>query len=99
VQEWKSGKIYDDHEDQRNLYGVGAIGMWDVPEAVVTTYYIDQRKQMTLRLTRPQAKLVGWRFAERVEAMGRDRHLNPRPGYYCRWCNFSRFKNGPCKVG
>jgi CRISPR/Cas system-associated exonuclease Cas4 (RecB family) len=99
VQEWKSGKEYDDHEDQRNLYAVGALGMWPVKYANVTTYYMDLRKKKTLRLDRPQAKLAGWRFAERVEAMGRDKHLTPRPGYYCRWCPFSRFVGGPCKVG
>src|SRR5207342_3063709 len=45
VQEWKSGKEYDDHEDQRNLYGVGALGQWPVDYATVTTYYMDLRKK------------------------------------------------------
>lgn len=100
VQEWKSGKIYDDHADQRHTYGSGLLLLW--PELVkveVTTYYIDQGKTRSVHIDPPRATVLRWHLKERLEVMESDKDFAPRPGYYCGWCSFSRLKGGPCKVG
>ena len=101
VLEWKSGKVYDDHEDQRQLYAIGALVLHPkASEAVATTHYIDQRGLTTnTRMDRKRANLMAWHFNERLETMERDTRFGPRPGFYCRWCPFSRYKGGPCKAG
>jgi CRISPR/Cas system-associated exonuclease Cas4 (RecB family) len=99
VQEWKSGKVYDHHVDQRALYAVGAHGEWPVTMAHVSTYYIDRGTKKTLWVDSQKRKMLVGRFNQRLELMGNEKIFAPRPGQYCRWCDYSRFKGGPCKVG
>jgi hypothetical protein len=100
VQEWKSGKVYDDHASQRKIYGLGALLIWpNVPEVEVTTYYIDQKHNEPLLLKRPEVTMLVWQLQQRLEKMAEDRYFAPRPGRYCFWCDYSKRKGGPCKVG
>lgn len=100
VGEWKSGSPKDTHVDQRKLYALGALRRWLVDEVHVTTYYFED--------TAPPERLVVKSTAEdklralwhgRVEQMKNDKILAPNPGDQCRWCDYSRMKGGPCKVG
>lgn len=43
----------------------------------------------------PKRKL---KWERRVKAMLSDETFAPRPGYYCKWCPWSRDKEGPCPV-
>lgn len=100
VQEWKSGKMYDDHLAQRQLYGIGAFHVWPKVETVIAkTHYLDLGQTASVALTRKNATLLTWHFNERLEQMERDKRFGPRPGIYCRWCPFSRYKGGPCRAG
>lgn len=98
VGEWKSGKPKDSHGDQRMLYALGAIKAWLADEVRVTTYYLED--------TAPPNRLVVKSSAEeklkdlwrgRVETMQGDQICAPRPGYYCRWCDYAASKGGPCQ--
>ena len=101
IDEWKSGKVYDDHVDQRKIYILGALAAYPkAREAVAITHYIDQKgRPEETRATRQHAKLIAWHFNERLEVMERDTTYGPRPGFYCRWCPYSRWKGGPCRAG
>lgn len=100
IPEWKSGKVWDDHKDQRRLYAIGALAQWPEAEtAMVTTYYLDQGKKVSVLVDRPQGTMLVGQFNERLEKMENERHFAPRPGNYCRWCDFSRYRGGPCRVG
>lgn len=100
IQEWKSGKQYDDHADQRNIYGMASLIKWpDLQEAHVVTHYIDLNKKVPVQIDRTRAMLLQWHLTERLEVMEKDKVFAPRPGYYCGWCSFSKLKGGPCKVG
>lgn len=99
VQEWKSGKVYEDHASQRKIYGMGALIIWpNATEAEVTTYYIDQKHHEPLLVKRPDLTLMAWQLKQRLEKMAEDKYFAPRPGKYCFWCDYSRKKGGPCKV-
>lgn len=100
IQEWKSGKEYEDHLDQREIYGASSLVAWeDYEKAEVTTYYLDLGKHRVTHVDRHYAKLVLDKLNGRVERMASDRVFSARPGYYCNWCSFSRFRGGPCRVG
>lgn len=101
IPEWKSGKIYDDHLDQRQIYVIGALALYPLAkEAIATTHYIDQQGlAVPTRMDRQRAILMAWHFTERLEVMEKDKRFGPRPGFYCRWCPFSKFKGGPCHAG
>src|SRR5262245_46054980 len=101
IQEWKTGKEYDDHFDQREIYSAVVLAAWpEFENTVATTFYIDQKgKPRTLQTDRQQGKLVIDNLNGKLERMASDKVFPPRPGYYCRWCDFSRYKGGPCRVG
>jgi hypothetical protein len=99
VQEWKSGKVYEDHASQRRIYGMGALILWpNATEAEVTTYYIDQKHNEPLLVKRPELTLMAWQLQQRLEKMAEDKWFAPRPGKYCFWCDYSKKKGGPCKI-
>ena len=100
VPEWKSGKVYDEHAAQRKAYAIGGFALYpEVQRIRVTTYYIDQKKKVTLRADRQGRKLLVWALAQRLKVMETDKHFAPRPGRYCFWCDYSKRKGGPCPVG
>lgn len=99
IQEWKSGRVYPEHEDQRRTYAHGSFAEWPQLEEVnVSTYYIDQGHSEELQAKRPDVKVMAWQLQQRLETMENDKHFAPRPGRYCNWCDYSKKKGGPCRV-
>lgn len=101
VAEWKTGKPWDEHKEQRLLYALGALRwMHYSTEVQVTTYYLDNTSepQRTIVKRTAEEKLKAL-WNERATVMLNDDILAPRPGFYCRWCSYSKDKGGPCRVG
>ena len=98
--EYKTGKEYDDHVHQKQLYAMVLMLLFpDVPEVVVEGIYIDQGKRVPTTYSR--AHLNSMKFHWKLEI---DKMFVPiypaRPGMHCRWCPKSHKHNdGPCKVG
>lgn len=98
LHEWKTGKMYDDHDEQRRLYFLFAAVKW--AEAVkfrIQSYYFDLGKKKTLEATREELEPIREDFNTRVHIMSNDDIMAPRPGFYCRWCDYSKDKGGPCR--
>ena len=98
--EWKTGKVYDDHVNQRRLYLALALSMFPgVQKATIETIYADQDHAQSSELDRSglEAEQKYWR--EAVVPMLTDTFFSPRPGGHCRWCAFSKDKGGPCIAG
>lgn len=98
IGEWKSGKPKDTHADQRKMYAMAGLKNWLAKSVEVTTYYLED--------TAPPARLTvadtAWPkltalWTERRDLMIRDEICAPRPGFYCRWCEFANSKGGPCR--
>lgn len=98
IGEWKSGKPKDTHSDQRKMYAVAGLKMWMAKTVEVTTYYLEDTAPPARLVVHESAwdKLVGM-WGERRNLMMRDEICAPRPGFYCRWCDYSVSKAGPCK--
>jgi hypothetical protein len=97
IGEWKSGKVWEDHGLQRDIYLVmGLCTYTKSDEAHIATIYIDQGFDVTAKLERKdlEAKKIEW--TKRVEPMLNDTFFSPRPGQHCNWCSFSNRKGGPC---
>lgn len=98
IGEWKSGKPKDTHSEQRKMYAMGGLKAWLADRVEVTTYYLED--------TAPPARFTASATAfpkltslwsERRDLMIRDKMCAPRPGFYCRWCDYAASKGGPCK--
>lgn len=97
VQDWKSGKIYDDHYQQGEFYSACLLG--SVPEAVevkATFIYTDLKKEQNRTYHRDQIESLRTRWTARVERMERDTDCVPTPSFKCDWCPYSKKKGGPC---
>jgi hypothetical protein len=99
VYEWKTGKMYGDHYDQRELYAVKM--MCKYPEAKmveVTGVYFDLKKNSNT-YTHPHyyqpLKVEHWdgKFLQ----IRRDEEFVPNPSYGCRFCHFRKDNGGPCE--
>jgi len=96
--EWKTGKMYDDHDEQRRIYILfSAVAYPDVEETRIRSYYFDLDKMKELVVRREEMEPIRTDFNARLHIMEGDTVMAPRPGYYCSWCDFSKAKGGPCK--
>jgi hypothetical protein len=102
----KTGKFdlrrAEDYVEQLQLYGAaGFARMPTVTQVTARLLYTD------LGITYPETTPLVWDtkqgaklrdiWNKRVRPMLNDTRFPPRPGYYCRWCDFSKAKGGPCK--
>jgi CRISPR/Cas system-associated exonuclease Cas4 (RecB family) len=99
VQEWKTGKMYDDHEEQRKINLLFSRACWVASTYTIQTYYFDLGKKKKLVLTHEELDDVRRELEPRLTIMENDDILAPRPGHYCNWCSYSRYKGGPCRKG
>jgi hypothetical protein len=96
--DWKTGKIYPDHVDQKQLYA--AMVSAEHPDALEIKsihVYVDLNKNTEQSYHRdwiPNIK-AGWDV--RIERVARDEQHMPSPGYHCTWCGYSRKIGGPCR--
>ena len=98
IGEWKSGKPKDTHADQRSLYAMIGMRYWYADIVRVTTYYLEdtlppQRTTLNSEEGFNRLKTI---WMSRIETMQRDQMCSPRPGFYCRFCDFSKSAGGPC---
>lgn len=96
----KTGKRYDSHKDQAELYTVGAFLRH--PELLtldVEMWYIDQKSIDRIEYDRRELPSLVRKWDDRAKELFRDRNFYPRPTTKCAWCSFSKSKGGPCKYG
>ena len=94
--EWKSGKIWDDHPLQRNLYLIFGLSVYSAPSARITTVYTDLEHGIEDILNRSDLEKHRAEWKSRITPMLKDTFFSPRPGQHCAWCPFSTRKGGPC---
>lgn len=99
--DWKTGKVYDSYEDQKQLFAIAAF--WRNPKLEkVTGYWVYLDHEVVhdatfLREQIPQLTEVWMGNAAMMEA---DQAFLPKPSNdTCRFCNFSWKKGGPCNAG
>lgn len=93
----KTGKLHEEHKQQRSLYAIGGFLMF--PDAVRVTakhWYLDLGREEKDSWERKQLDTLKREWLKRTKAMLNDTTFAPRPGDYCRWCAFSKAKAGPC---
>lgn len=96
--DWKSGKIYYDHVDQKLLYA--AMVSTEHPEALEIRsihVYVDLGKNTEQVYHRDQIPAIIQRWDQRIADVAHDSEYIPSPGYHCRWCGYSKIIGGPCR--
>jgi hypothetical protein len=102
VYDWKTGKIYPEHKDQRELYS--AIIMSADPTVDVVQFYhcyFDQHENRSQEIHREHLPKIKERWSKKMAEVA-DAHpltLVPKPQFLCEWCGYRKAIGGPCKFG
>jgi CRISPR/Cas system-associated exonuclease Cas4 (RecB family) len=99
VFELKTGKIYPEHYDQRELYAVKVQALLkDAKMIKVTGIYLDLKKNSPTYLHPhyyQEPKIELW--ASKFRTILRDELFIPNPTFSCRFCHFRKDNGGPCE--
>lgn len=98
IYEWKTGKVYDDHIQQRYLYGlVGLLLFPQIPEVEVQGVYFDQGDHPPVdTYHRDGLDFMKEEWSTRFRLIEEDEIHATNPSYLCKFCDFSKAKGGPC---
>jgi hypothetical protein len=110
VIDWKSGKLHSfeskpEYAGQVDLYAVaGLIAFPQVDVAYPSLYFVDHEVQVSAPEGQPKAEKTRKELAKaqkfwdkQAKPMLTDTMFPPRPGSACRWCHFTKNKEGPCE--
>lgn len=98
--DWKTGKIYPDHDDQKHLYATAILSAHgDVRHVRTEHVYIDIGKRREARFSRDELPGMQKHWEARAKFLGLTdpADMVPNPGMHCRWCPFSAKAGGPCR--
>lgn len=104
VYDWKTGKEYDEHFDQKELYALGTLAEKPEEKSISSIHvYLDlgkqtkrdyHRDQMHARRARWEARVAKLRsYLADINGPG----WIMEPNFRCRFCAFSKAAGGPCK--
>lgn len=106
IVDWKTGKVHDEHRQQRSLYATGGLQLVQLgklaggdPKTVLTArhVYLDWPDTgAEERFTMKDLTGLKREWAARTKEMMEDTEFRARTGYHCRWCKFRKSAGGPC---
>lgn len=101
VYDWKTGKEYDDHGSQREIYAVAASSLYpDAGQIESFHVYLDKGQTRGTNFPRDLLPVLRNVWSNKVSPMFSAGPHIPHPGFYCRYCPYSsKFgeRKGPCR--
>lgn len=98
VYDWKTGKIYPDHNDQKTIYSLAVFAEHPALYTVRAIHvYLDLNANREKTFHRNQVPELRKQWETRVQRLEQDPQFIANPGFHCRWCGYSRTKGGPCQ--
>lgn len=98
IYDWKTGKIWPDHEEQKEIYSIAVAATFPmVREVQFTHVYVDLGKNRRKTYHPDQLRSMRNKWEGRVFAAEHAAEYIPNPSFKCRFCPFSREKGGPCQ--
>jgi len=100
IHEYKTGREYPEHEEQKLLYGIIALTLWhQYSECLIEGIYLDLKKVVPTRVSRTFLKKMQDVWKRDIAKL--EVPIYPaRPGIHCRWCpKSSKQEGGICQLG
>lgn len=98
VIDWKTGKIYPEHDDQKSLYSLAVFAEHPSVQRVRANHvYVDLGKEREKVYDRHQVHELRTAWERRVEKLENAKEFIPNPNYGCRYCPYSKGNGGPCR--
>jgi CRISPR/Cas system-associated exonuclease Cas4 (RecB family) len=101
VVEFKTGKLYPEHEEQKSLYAVAAHALYpDAVSVLVEFVYFDNPKHNSQVLyTAEKMPALREKWELKSKPLLSDTTFPVSPGPNCRFCPFRAATGGPCEQG
>lgn len=100
VYDFKTGRIYDDYDDQMEMFATGAMSIFELVEEVRTNLlFLDVGKPIRQSFKPTELPYLKDKWESRTEAMFSDLEFAPKRNRYCGYCHFRRSNGGPCPYG
>lgn len=98
VIDFKTGKQYEDHKLQLELYALSAFIIFPSAEVAETNlWYIDLGKEDPVKFYREQLPELQAKWGDRTKVMLADIRFPAKPGNHCTHCHFRKSNGGPCE--
>lgn len=98
VIDWKTGKIYESHDDQKSIYSLAVFAEHpSVLRVRAMHVYVDLGKSREKTYDRSQLHELRSAWDSRVLRLENEKDWIPSPSFMCRYCPFSKEKGGPCR--
>jgi PD-(D/E)XK nuclease superfamily len=103
--DWKTGKLYEDHKQQRSLYALGGLQLVQIgalaggsKEVKLTAQhiYIDTGQRATESFVMKNLASLKREWLARIKFMMSDTQFKTHTGFHCRYCKFRKSAGGPC---
>lgn len=104
VYDWKTGKEYPEHFDQKELYALGVLSEHPEEKSVSAVHvYLDSGRQTRREYHRDQLNARRARWDSRaqklqgfVESPDTGQWIM-EPNFLCKWCAYNKANKGPCR--
>lgn len=106
ITDWKTGKVYDEHKQQRSLYALAGLqlvelgalagGSKDV-KLTAEHLYTDTTQSATEEYDMKDLAPLKREWGSRIKQMMSDTRYPAKTGFHCRYCRFRKSAGGPCK--
>lgn len=106
ITDWKTGKVYPDHRQQRSLYALGGLQLVQIgalaggsknTKLTAQHIYVDTGFTATEKYAMKDLDPLKREWTARTKDMLNDTVFEPTPGQACKWCRFGKSKGGPCE--
>ena len=103
--DWKTGRIHDEHKQQRSLYALGGLQLVQIgalaggskkTELTAQHVYVDTGQNATEKFKFKQLPELKREWLARIDRMMKDTTYPTKTGQHCRWCKYAKSKGGPC---
>ena len=97
VYEWKTGKKYDEHQQQRALYGLAGLLLHPEHRKIrVITVYMDQMENAETTYEQSMVSSYKWMWDRHINKTRPPQPYPMRPSWKCRYCEYSKNQGGKC---
>lgn len=105
ITDWKSGRVYEEHKQQRSLYALGGLQLVELGlladgdkdvKVVAEHLYTDTTQSATETYSMKDLKPLKREWMSRIKQMMSDTRYPAKTGFHCRYCKFRKSNGGPC---
>lgn len=98
VFDWKSGKMYPDHDDQKELYSIATFIKYpDITSVRAIHVYVDLGKSTEKVYSRDELDWLIRKWNVKIHPLLTATEFIPTPNFMCRYCSYSKDVGGPCR--